>query len=296
MSRTRATFTGFVAVLLWSLLAPLTVGSAPVPPLQLGAMSFALGAAIGLIRAVLRGSTGRLRGLGWPVWAFGTAGLFGYHALYFAALRLAPPAQAGLIAYLWPLLIVLLSGLLPGERLSARHLAGAGLGFAGAALIILGEGQNAGATALPGYALALACALVWAGYSVISRRLEAVPTESVAIFCLTTALLSALAHLAFEQTVWPGSWRGWASIVALGLGPVGIAFYVWDIGVKRGDIQLLGVASYAAPLLSTLLLVCAGLAAPTLRLALAAALIAGGAALAGWASTRPTKFTPRSGV
>ena len=129
----------------------------------------------------------------------------------------------------------------------------------------------------------------------ISRRLGAVPTEAVAVFCLATAVLSALAHAALEQTVWPrGPW-GWASITALGIGPVGLAFYVWDVGVKRGDIQLLGVASYAAPLLSTLALVFAGLAAPTLKLALAAALIAGGAALAALASTRPNLVTPRSG-
>ncbi len=46
------------------------------------------------------------------------------------------------------------------------------------------------------------------------------------------------------------------------LGPVGLAFYVWDIGVKQGDIQLLGTSSYAAPLLSTLLLVLVGIPLP----------------------------------
>ena len=80
---------------------------------------------------------------------------------------------------------------------------------------------------------------------------------------------------------------GWASVAGLGLGPVGLAFYVWDIGVKRGDIQLLGASSYAAPLLSTLILVLAGIAAPGWALALAALLIAGGAALAARASLTP---------
>jgi len=285
MTRRAATFTGFLAILLWALLALFTVGSAPVPPLQLNAICFAIGGAIGLIWCAARpGGFARMVSAGWRVTAFGTIGLFGYHFLYFSALRLAPPAQAGLIAYLWPLLIVLFSGLLPGERLRAGHVIGALVGFAGAALIISGGGTGLAWEALPGYALALLCALTWSGYSVLSRRLGHAPSETVTLYCLATALLSTLAHLTLEQTVWPQGTLGWASTVALGLGPVGLAFYVWDIGVKRGDIQLLGTASYAAPLLSTLALVGAGVAAPSASLFIAAALITIGAGLAAWAS------------
>ena len=89
-----------------------------------------------------------------------------------------------------------------------------------------------------------------------------------------------ISHLLLEDTVWPESAMGWAAVLALGIGPVGAAFFTWDIGMKRGDIQLLGVASYAAPLLSTLALVATGLAKPTWTIALAAVLITGGAALA----------------
>jgi drug/metabolite transporter (DMT)-like permease len=280
MTRARATGIGFVAVLLWSLLALLTVGTAPVPPLQLNAVCFAIGGAIGLVWVARTGGLGVLGGIPWRVYAFGTAGLFGYHLLYFSALRLAPPAEAGLIAYLWPLLIVLFSGLLPGEALRRGHVLGAIVAFGGAALIVLRGGANFSGDAAAGYALAFLCALTWAGYSVVSRRLGAVPTASVAVFCLATSVLSALAHLALETTVWPAGAAGWAAMVLLGLGPVGLAFYVWDIGVKLGDIQLLGTASYAAPLLSTLALVAAGMAAPTLSLALAALLVTGGALIA----------------
>ena len=199
---------------------------------------------------------------------------------------MAPAAEAGLIAYLWPLFIVLLSGLLPGERLTRLHILGALLAFAGAALIVLRGAGGLSAGALPGLGLAFLCALTWAAYSVLSRRLGAVPTASVAVFCLATAVLSALAHLALEETVWPVTTGGWLAILALGVGPVGIAFFTWDIGMKQGDIQLLGVASYAAPLLSTLALVAAGIAEPSSTIAVAAGLIAGGAALAARASAK----------
>ncbi|MDO6478538.1 aromatic amino acid exporter YddG [Shimia thalassica] len=286
MTRTRATAIGFVAVLLWALLALFTVGTAPTPPLLLNTICFTIGGTIGLIWTMRNGGFSVLSAVSWKVYVFGTLGLFGYHALYFSALRLAPAAEAGLIAYLWPLLIVLFSGLLPGEHLKAGHLIGALCGFFGAALIIQGGGNGFNAEALPGYVLALLCALTWSGYSVFSRRLGDAPTETVAVFCIATAILSAITHVAFEDTVWPVGAMGWASAIALGLGPVGLAFYVWDIGVKRGDIQLLGTASYAAPLLSTLVLVAVGIAEPSWLLGAATLLITGGAVIAARASLK----------
>ncbi|MCB6179446.1 EamA family transporter [Rhodobacter sp. Har01] len=279
MTRARATAIGFTAILMWALLALLTIGSAPVPPFLLNALCFGIGGLIGLVWTLRKG-LGVLRGVSWKVYAFGTLGLFGYHFLYFTAFRIAPAAETGLIAYLWPLFIVLFSGLLPGERLTAGHVAGALVAFGGVALIVLGRDEGGGATSGLGYGLAFGCAVTWAAYSVLSRRLGGVPTESVTVFCLATAVLSIPAHLALEQTVWPQGATGWLSVLGLGLGPVGAAFFTWDLGMKKGDIQLLGVASYAAPLLSTLTLVAAGIASATWTLALAAVLITAGAALA----------------
>lgn len=284
MTRNRATLIGFTAVLQWALLALFTIGSAPVPPLLLNALCFAIGGSIGLIWTIANGRLPVLRQISWKVYALGTAGLFGAHFLYFTAFRLAPAAETGLIAYLWPLLIVLMSGALPGERLTPLHILGALLAFTGAALIVLRGGIALDAEALPGFVVAFLFALTWASYSMLSRRLGSVPTESVTVFCLATAGLSATAHLVLEPTLWPQGIFGWGSVAALGIGPVGIAFFTWDIGMKRGDIQLLGVASYAAPLLSTLALVGAGIAKPTAMLIAAAVMIAAGAALAARAS------------
>lgn len=284
MTRNTATSIGFVAVLLWALLALFTAGSEPVPPFLLNAMTFTIASIIGVIWVLARGRVSVLRPVPWTIYAFGTAGLFGYHALYYSALRLAPPAEAGLIAYLWPLLIVLFSGLLPGERLRTGHIVGALVSFGGAALIVSRGGLSLESAAIPGLILAAFCALTWSSYSVLSRRMDDTPTEVVTVYCIATAILSVPAHLAFETTVWPDSNIAWLSVLALGLGPVGLAFYVWDIGVKRGDIQLLGVASYAAPLLSTLVLIAAGIAQVSWQLLVAAVLISFGAGIAAMAS------------
>jgi drug/metabolite transporter (DMT)-like permease len=280
MSPRAATLIGLTAILMWSLLSVLTVATGRIPAFQLAAMTFAIGALVGFLTWI--GRKDAMRALAQPplAWIVGVGGLFGFHALYFISLRYAPPAEATLVNYLWPLLIVLFSALLPGERLLPHHVMGAVLGLAGTVLLLAGNTGRVTSTELPGLAAACVAALVWATYSVMSRRLKSVPTSAVAGFCLITALLAALVHALIETTVWPDTSTQWLAVVLLGIGPVGAAFYAWDIGMKRGDIRVLGAASYATPLLSTAFLIAAGFAEATANIAVAALLIAGGGFIA----------------
>lgn len=288
MNRSRATLTGIGAILLWAMLALFTDATAGIPPLQLTAMSFAVAFLLSLGVWAVRGQN-PLRRLSAPTgaWMLGVCGLFGYHAIYFLALKTTPVVDASLIAYLWPLLIVLFSALLPGEQLRWFHLAGALLGFAGAVLIVAGRGVSFENLSI-GYFAAAACALIWSGYSVLNRRFSAVATDVVGGFCGVVAVLSLVSHLAFENTVWPLTTGQWLAVIALGAGPVGGAFFLWDHGTKHGDIRVLGAAAYLAPLLSTLVLIGAGAASLTWPIALACLMITGGAALAAKEMLRPS--------
>jgi drug/metabolite transporter (DMT)-like permease len=281
MSSRTATLIGLTAILMWSLLAVLTVATGKIPAFQLAAMTFAIGAAVAFASWIWRPNAFAALKQPLVAWVVGVGGLFGYHALYFLALRFAPPAEAGLLNYLWPLLIVLFSSLLPGERLAPHHVIGALLGLAGTVLLFTGNrGGVLVPGQIPGLAAAFVAAFVWAAYSVMSRKLKAVPTDAVAGFCLATAILAAIMHEMVEVTIWPESMGQWLAIVALGVGPVGAAFFAWDIGMKRGDIRVLGAASYATPLLSTAFLILAGFAKPSAAIAIAAVLIAGGGLIA----------------
>lgn len=277
----RATLIGFSAVVMWSFLALFTAASGDVPPFQLSAIAFAIASLPGI--AVLTAKPERLHLLRQPpkVWIAGIGGLFGYHFLYFTALRNAPAVDAGLIAYLWPLLIVVGSALLPGERLGVHHILGAVAGFAGTAILVTrGGGLALSGEYSLGYAAAFLGAFTWTSYSLISRSFAKVSTDVVTGFCLATSLLSLLCHLLLETTVWPESISQWLAVIGLGLFPVGLAFYAWDFGVKKGNIQVLGAASYAAPLLSTIILIAFRFGEPGWRVIMACLLITGGALLA----------------
>lgn len=282
-----ATLIGSVSILLWGTLALLTrMTGGVIPEFQLMSMTFGIAFLLMLARWRWRKQSGVVF-IRQPLaaWGLGVAGLFGYHFVYFKAMTLAPAVEVSLMAYLWPLLIVLFSALLPGEKIRKTHLLGAILALFGCWILI---GQNASgfqSQYVQGYLLALLCALIWSSYSVLSRLVKSVPTDAVGWFCAVTSVLALICHLIWEQTVWPQTLVQWIGVVGLGLGPVGIAFFTWDYGVKHGNIQLLGTLAYSAPLISVVLLLMAGEAEPSSAILYASLAIVGGSFIAGrkWA-------------
>ena len=280
MAASRATLAGCAALALWAFLAALARLTSPLPPLLVTALAFLVAGALGLGWLAANGQLGTALRQSPLAWAHGILGLAGFHALYFAALGLAPAVEANLINYAWPLLLVLLAGTLRGLPLGGRRLAGVALGGAGA-VVLIGAGAAFPAGAWPGFACAFGAALTWALYSALAGvpRLAGVPSTAIAGFCLAAGLLTGLAHLVFEAPMVPDAAQA-AAILLLGLGPMGAAFFLWDIGMKRGDPRLLGTLAYATPLASTLLLIALGEGAFSPRVALAALCIVGGGLLA----------------
>jgi drug/metabolite transporter (DMT)-like permease len=260
------------AIALWALLATLGVALKHVPPFLLTGLALVIGSVPA-----------------WPLarqWkvpprtlALGIYGLFGFHFLLFIALRLAPPVEANLVNYLWPLFIVVLAPLfLPDLRLKPAHVLAALAGFAGAAVAILGGGGATGGWSW-GYLPALASAFIWASYSLWTRRVTPFPTAAIGLFGLVSGLLSLACHALLEPRVALAP-QDWLLIGIMGLGPLGAAFFLWDKALKGGDARHIGILSYLTPLASTALLVAVTGRAFTASIALAAALIIG-AAVAG---------------
>jgi drug/metabolite transporter (DMT)-like permease len=265
------------AILIWSTLTLFSAQLGHLPAFLSAGTALCLGGLVGLVRI-------RDWRVPWPTFAVGVAGIFGYHALFFAALRHAPAVEVNVLQYLWPLLIVVQAPLhLPGNRLGPHHLLGALLGLAGAALVLSGGRLRLELDHLPGYLLALAAALTWSNYSLLIKRVAPFPSGAVGGFCLASGLLSlglfglqcladpALAAVAIAP-------RDWRFLLLLGMGPMGLAFYFWDAGMKRGDPRVVGALAYLTPLLSTLALVLLGGRRLSWQAGVAMVLIVAGAA------------------
>ncbi|MBU2410784.1 MAG: DMT family transporter, partial [Gammaproteobacteria bacterium] len=190
--------------------------------------------------------------------ALGVYGLFGFHFLLFIALRHAPSVEANLVNYLWPLLMVVLAPLLlPRMSLRPAHVFAALVGFAGAALAILGAagGSKASGPAAEywGFLPALGSAFIWATFSLASQRVAPFSTAAIGLFGLVSGVLSLACHAWLEPSV-SLSLRDALLVLACGIGPLGAAFYFWDIALKRGDARQIGILSYITPVASTALL------------------------------------------
>jgi len=245
-------------ILVWSTLAFMSAGTAALPPLFAVGVALCIGGLVGLVRI-----------RDWKVppttLAIGVVGIFGYHALLFAAFRLAPAVEVNILNYLWPLLIVALTPVyLKGLSLTPRNILGALLGLAGAVIVVSGGKLNLEWAGLPGYALAILAAFTWASYSLLTKRVPTFPTGAVGLFCMVSGVLSlglwSIGELSLTGTIAVPSIKASEAVylLLLGIGPMGGAFYTWDAALKRGDPRTIGALAYLTPLLSTLNLVFIG--------------------------------------
>jgi drug/metabolite transporter (DMT)-like permease len=263
------------AIALWASLAALGVSLTHVPPFLLTGIALVIGS-IPAWPLVLRNPA--LWRVPPRTLALGVYGLFAYHFLLFIALRHAPPVEANLVNYLWPLFIVVLAPVvLPGVALRLPHVLAAMLGFGGAALAIAG-GRELSGTLAWGYLPALMSAFIWATYSLLTKRVAAFPTTAIGLFGLVSGVLSLLCHGLLEPTVSLQA-RDWALLALLGLGPLGASFYLWDKALKLGDARHIGILSYLTPLASTALLIVVSGRPFSAHIALAAAMIIGAAVM-----------------
>lgn len=242
-----------VAIVLWGTLAAV-VGDAlrGVPFAGLLFWSLVFAAPTLAAADFLRGRRPRDFLLEPKVLALGLWGIFGYHALFFAALDFAPIVQANLLNYLWPLLMVLLAAPLAKERPSGFALAGAMVGFGGAVLVVTqGRSLVVKDDHLFGYALALLAALSWSSFSVLLRRFGARAQGKMAAFALWSLAASFALALALGDAA-PPPGRALAAAAWVGIGPMALAFLAWDRAMTLGRASTIGALSYLDLLLSTI--------------------------------------------
>jgi drug/metabolite transporter (DMT)-like permease len=276
---------GILAILMWGGLALLGNGTKGIPPFLLLSMCFLIAAMLMFAKRIIsQQAVFTAPSLTLSQWLVGLVGLFGFHFCYFMALRLAPAIEVSLIAYLWPMLLAVL---VAAKGSALRAIAGGLLGFVGVVFIVSpDDGMSFSHAHTNGYMLALACAFIWSGYSWFFSRSDN-NVDDIGWLSIAVALFSFAAHALFEQSYSPGTLTEWLGIVLLGLGPVGGAFYLWDLGLKHGNKKLLASLSFAAPLISSVLLAFAGYNPWSTNIIFALGFILVGAVVANFPTARP---------
>lgn len=269
----RSDLYALAAVLLWSSLASLGKLLGDVPPFLLTGLGLLVGSLIALPLAKFRLANLSVKP---KTILLGVYGLFGYHFFLFLAFQTAPAVEANLVNYLWPLGIVLLAPLFfRNQPLTVRKALAGVIGFIGAALAIVSAGVTSAKFEI-GFLFAFFSAVIWATYSLGTKKVSHFPTAAIGVFSLVSGVLALIAHLVFEAPI-SLSLEQLALITLLGIGPLGGAFYLWDMALKTGNPQRVGLISFLTPLLSTTMLLLVTGASLTWMLGLSAVLIIGAA-------------------
>jgi drug/metabolite transporter (DMT)-like permease len=282
---------GAVGVMLWATETTLITFTTAIPPLQTVALAFVFATMLSPLAWALTGASPAAAFSQPPrVWFIVVGALVGYHAVIYYATQQAPPAAAALLQGTTPLMIVLASGLLPGERLCWWHVAGAVMGMAGVVLLIDTGGETPGDWLDARFYLSLigVAAALWGLYAIVSRARPDVPTSALGIFYAAAALVCLTAHAGLETWVAP-SLSEWAAIAGLGILPMGLAIYFWDHGIKRGDIQALGAFAYVEPFIGATLVTLFSAGMLDVSLLIPGLLVIGGAVFASaslWGSAK----------
>lgn len=254
LSRFQWTCVGALAIPLWALWPSLALRTAPIPPLETLTLAFACGwvsfTALHALGGETVGTAPPDSSRAWIPALIYAAALSGGDLSFLLALHRIPAAQANLLSYLWPVMLVLMGTAVGLFRLGLRQISGLALGFSGA-VILIWDGHVVLSTS--GIALALLSGALWAAYSVFRLAWHGPTGNILARGCAISMLVCAVLHLMLEPTVAPGV-TNLAAMAIAGFVALGLGNFLWDLGFRRGDGHLLAVMSYATPLCSALLL------------------------------------------
>lgn len=251
------TCVGGLAIPLWATWPTLSLYTRDIPAFECLAIAF-LVASFVLSRAqprLVKFSADASSRRSWiPAVAF-AVGASGSAVFFLLATHHIPAAEANLITYLWPGMIVGLGAMFGIFRLRKRHIVGITLGFVGAAVLTWG---GSFALSYSGIGLALLGGIFWALYCVFRLKWKEATGPLLARGFGISAALCGLMHLVLEPSVVP-TIHSAAAATLIGILPAAFANLAWDEGFRRGDSQLLAVMAYATPVCSALLLIALGL-------------------------------------
>ena len=264
------------AVLLWATWPTLAVAAGACPPFLLSGLAAAVGFALSFGVALVRGEA--LAFLRTPVRTLlvVTVGMTAHNVLFLRAVPRIGAAEANVLVYLWPILLVMLLSRVRRERIRRRQAVGILLSFIGAALAI-GPSFALGIDRL-GVVLAVLAGLAFA-IMVAVRSTADEGHDVVGPAMGPIALLSFAGHVLFEPSTVPSSEQLLVA-AAIGVAPLWLGHAAWDRAARGGHAAMISGIAYLTPIVAVGLLAMLGLGAFTTAALAGATLVVIGARIA----------------
>lgn len=241
-------------VVLWaSAFVVLRYGVRSYGPGELSLLRMLVGTAALTVFVVRRGIRIPTRRTWAGIAAMGIAWFGAYNVALNAAEREIDAGTAAMLVNLAPLLVVLGAGLFLGEGFPRALLIGAPLSFAGVVLIALSSSSSH--ATLIGVLLAILAAVLYAGSTLIQKRLlgsvDGLTITWLAAIAGTVVLLPWAPSLIAQITEAPAP-ATWG-VVYLGVFPTAIAFATWAYVLTRVSAGRTSMTSYAVPAITIVL-------------------------------------------
>ncbi len=251
----KPTLIGCFALILWSLSALFVIQVSNLPLFEILTCTFGAGFLFIFTKVAYCRQWSRLK-VPRELWYTGLLGTGVNSSLFVAAFQHAPAIQIDLLSYLWPIAVMIGLTWQKKSPFQPHHWIAACLGFSAVYLLFAKNTMPFLWQYTTGYLLIMLDVILWAVYVTISHQQGGYHSEYIGFCCGISALFMAAFHFCFEQTI-PPTTTQWLLLILMGGSLEGLAYYCWDIGIKRGYFPLLTILSYFSPILSATWLILA---------------------------------------
>lgn len=185
----------------------------------------------------------------------GFTGVSLLYTVQFVALKYTTAINGSILINVSAIFIAILSFLLLNEEINAKKAFGITIGFIGIAIVISnGKIQFFESSTLIGDLLMLLDGLIWAGYTIVGKRLiEKKNVEIVTSWAFLFGTLTIIPFLAIDRFKVPEQTITWASILYMGLLCSIFGYLVWYFALEREEATNVAVYIYLIPLFTAVI-------------------------------------------
>jgi len=180
---------------------------------------------------------------------------FLYYLLLYYGYKEANGLEVLVIQYMWPIFIVILSLFILKETLTKNKLLSVIFGFIGVSIVVTkGDFTQLNFTNVDVLLIVMLGAIVFALFSVLSKKVTTNLTNAVMVYFFSAILFSYITMSMFSTFIFPSS-KEWFSIIVNGVFLNGVSYLFWIKALQSMDASKVAPYIFITPILSAFFLI-----------------------------------------